>query len=70
MTQNFDFADGLLLLLIGLKLSGVWDASWWWVFSPIWLYCALVMVTYGYGIVLRRRNSSDSPGDADSDDGP
>jgi hypothetical protein len=32
---GLDFFDGLLLLFIGLKLTGQIDWSWWWVLSPV-----------------------------------
>lgn len=32
----------LLLLFIGLKLTGYINWSWWWVLSPIWI---------GFGVV-------------------
>lgn len=28
--------DNFLLLFVGLKLAGLIDWSWWWVFSPLW----------------------------------
>jgi len=44
------FFDGLLLLFIGLKLTGHIDWSWWWVFSPIWgimIFAVIVGVKRG-----------------------
>ena len=38
------FGDALLLLFIGLKLSGCIDWSWWWVMSPVWIACLLVLL--------------------------
>jgi hypothetical protein len=34
-TSRVTFAELLFLLLVGLKLSGLSDISWWVVFSPI-----------------------------------
>jgi len=34
----------LLVLFIGLKLTGYIDWSWWWVLSPIWVPLAIVVV--------------------------
>lgn len=31
------FLTLLLISLVTLKLTGLADISWWWVFSPIWL---------------------------------
>jgi hypothetical protein len=43
--------DWLLFMFIGLKLAGlgvVADWSWWWVFSPVWIYTiyAILFVPY------------------------
>lgn len=38
------FGSGLLLLFIGLKLTGFIDWSWFWVLSPAWIGLALVLV--------------------------
>ena len=40
------FADALLILFIGLKLTGYIDWSWWLVFSPLMftsVLCAIVL---------------------------
>jgi hypothetical protein len=34
-SSGIGFIGGLTLLLIGLKLTGVIDWSWWWVLSPL-----------------------------------
>jgi hypothetical protein len=33
----------LLGLFIGLKIGGVIDWSWWWVFSPLWMPIVIVL---------------------------
>lgn len=38
-----DFIGLLTLLFIALKLTGLIDWSWWWVFSPIWISVLLVI---------------------------
>lgn len=38
------FSTLLLILFIGLKLTGVITWSWWWVLSPIWLPMVLGML--------------------------
>lgn len=38
------FLDLLLILFIGLKLTGHIDWSWFWVMSPIWVTVCLIMV--------------------------
>lgn len=43
----------LVLLFIGLKLTGFIEWSWWWVTAPIWIPVALtVAVLAGFGIML------------------
>lgn len=46
----------LLVLFIGLKLSGVISWSWWWVLSPIWIPFAIIVfiaILYGAYIILK-----------------
>lgn len=43
MSANM-FLSLLLLLFIGLKLSGHIDWSWWWVLSPFWIPAAVACV--------------------------
>lgn len=38
------FLGALFLLFLGLKLAGAIDWSWWWVFAPLWLPAAIVIV--------------------------
>lgn len=37
----------LLVLFIGLKLTGYIDWSWWWVVSPVWIPFALAVILFG-----------------------
>ena len=41
------FFELLFLLFLGLKLGNVIDWSWWWVFAPLWVPLALVVVIIG-----------------------
>lgn len=41
------FLTLLLVLFIGLKLTGVIHWSWWWVFSPVWIPFSVVL-----GVIL------------------
>ena len=45
-----NFLEGLLILFVALKLTGVIAWSWWWVLSPITI--PLVVVLGGGGIAL------------------
>lgn len=38
------FIDGLTLLFIGLKLSGIIDWSWVWVLFPEWICIVITIV--------------------------
>jgi hypothetical protein len=42
----------LCILFVVLKLTGVIDWSWWWVFSPLWAPAALVVAGLLLGAVL------------------
>ena len=44
---SLNFLEALFLLFLGLKLGNVIDWSWWWVFAPIWIPIALVVVLIG-----------------------
>lgn len=35
-----------------LKLCGVISWSWWWVFSPIWITCALFVLTIIIAVIV------------------
>lgn len=45
-------AIGLVLTsvaLAGLRLEGVIDISWWWVFSPVWVplfVCGVIFIAF------------------------
>lgn len=36
----------LTVLFVGLKLTNFINWSWWWVFSPMWIWFALVVVIF------------------------
>lgn len=41
----------LLVAFIVLKLCGVINWSWWWVFSPVWIplaIMAIILIIYGW----------------------
>jgi len=43
-TSGVGFGGLLLLLFIGLKLTGFIAWSWWWVLAPLWLPFAVFAV--------------------------
>lgn len=43
-TVRFDLGTLLTVLFIGLKLTGHIEWSWWWVLSPFWISCGLVLI--------------------------
>lgn len=56
------FLEMLFLVFLALKLAGKIDWSWWWVFAPVWIPIALVLVLVGgvaillmLGAAMRRR---------------
>lgn len=42
--RRFTFVEGLLLLFIGLKLTGYITWSWWWVLAPMWIPAVLAFL--------------------------
>lgn len=46
-----NFTELLLIAFIVLKLTGVINWSWWWVFSPLWITLGIVIIILiGFGI--------------------
>ena len=41
---RFPFMGILTLLFVAAKLFGYIDWSWWWVFAPLWIEAAIVLV--------------------------
>lgn len=37
MSKPLNFADGLLLMFIGFKLTHLIEWSWWFVLAPFWV---------------------------------
>ncbi|WP_373649001.1 hypothetical protein [Schlesneria sp. DSM 10557] len=58
VSGGMSFSSWLLLMLIGLKLTGFIHWSWLWVLSPIWIQVAFVAVIFTVGFVagLMNRN--------------
>jgi len=46
--------SGVFLIFLTLKLCGVIDWSWWWVFAPLWMPVALVVMAYIVAVVFLR----------------
>lgn len=44
MNQTSLLPTLLLVLFIGLKLTGNIDWSWWWVFSPVWVPLSIALI--------------------------
>ena len=49
------FTTLLLILFIGLKLAGVIDWSWWWVFSPLWIPLLAFIIIVIFLFMYKRR---------------
>lgn len=45
---GMNFFSWLLLLFVGLKLTGYVTWSWLWVLSPLWIPLAVVFVILGF----------------------
>lgn len=42
--------DQLFWIFLVLKLTDLIAWSWWWVFSPIWIWFLIVLVLASFGI--------------------
>lgn len=44
----------LLVAFVVLKLTGVIGWSWWWVMSPVWIPCAILVLIIGgiFGVAM------------------
>lgn len=49
--QQFPLLGLLTCVLIVLKLMGLITISWWWVFAPLWIVIAIVVIV-GFFIAL------------------
>ena len=43
---SVSFTELLLVAFIVLKLCGVINWSWWWVFSPFWIPASIALVLF------------------------
>ncbi len=41
------FVGLLVVLLVGLKLTGIVEITWWWVFSPVWIGGLIMLAIAG-----------------------
>jgi hypothetical protein len=48
------FLSLLAVLLIGLKLTGHIDWSWWWVLSPIWMPLAIFLIVLAIWLARKK----------------
>ena len=51
MTSSYSLAT---ILLVALRLAGIIEWSWLWVFAPLWLPLAILAFTFGL-LALRER---------------
>ena len=49
----------LLVLFIGLKLTGFIQWSWWWVFSPLWIPFIISIFVFGYYFIVGKLGNND-----------
>ena len=49
------FSEGLLLLLVGLKLAGYIDWSWWLVVSPLFVSATIAIAAISYKVIKEVR---------------
>ena len=54
MSGSNIFPSLLLVLFIGLKLTGYVAWSWWWVMSPMWIPLIFVLFIVGFALVKNK----------------
>ena len=52
---SIGIGDVLFVLFLVLKLTGLINWSWWWVFSPIWIPLILLIVCKIILLILENR---------------
>ena len=57
MKVNFSisFLELLMILLIGLKLTGYIDWSWWLILSPVLIEVTFLLIVLAYAYFVSRR---------------
>ncbi|MDI1232816.1 MAG: hypothetical protein PSX81_00885 [bacterium] len=58
------FSALICLVLVGFKLAGsiiAVDWSWWWVFSPVWIYAALSGIFYCISVIQKFNRQISNP---------
>lgn len=46
------FLELMFLMFLGLKIAGLINWSWWWVFAPVWVPLLLVVVVIGVAFII------------------
>ena len=49
---NISLPALLTTVFIVLKLIGKISWSWWWVFSPLWIYVAILLLVFLFDIII------------------
>lgn len=52
--KGLGLCDVFAVVFVVLKLIGVIDWSWWWVFAPIWIPVITVIIAYIVTRLLKR----------------
>lgn len=52
--KGLGLCDVFAVVFVVLKLIGVIDWSWWWVFAPIWIPAIIVIIAYIVTRLLKR----------------
>lgn len=47
--------DLFLVAFVILKLMGIIDWSWWWVFSPVWIPLGLIIILWALAALIAIR---------------
>lgn len=47
------FISTMMVILVGMKLGGMIDWSWWWVLAPLWVPCVIFMLAASVGAAVK-----------------
>lgn len=47
------FISTMIVILVGMKLGGAIDWSWWLVLAPVWVPCVTLMLAVSVGAAVK-----------------
>lgn len=50
--SGLSFPTVVFIVFLILKLTGLVNWSWWWIFSPIWISFGIVVLIFLIGVIV------------------